>query len=88
MHEGIAWRASFSRYPDGTLGEVFLDHAKVGSSAGSAADEAAISASLALQFGCTEADLGHALPKLADGSPAGPLGTALRLYRGGRSARR
>jgi ribonucleoside-diphosphate reductase alpha chain len=44
--------ATASRFNDGTLGEVFLQNHKADSTASIMASDAAIAASLALQFGC------------------------------------
>jgi hypothetical protein len=78
-HQGVTYRASVARFRDGTLAELFLDGGKVGSAVETASRDAAILASLALQFGCPRATMGRALVKLADGSPAGPVGLALAL---------
>jgi ribonucleoside-diphosphate reductase alpha chain len=76
---GLPVRAQFSRFADGALGEIFLDVGKVGSAAQVAASDAAISASIALQFGCDRETLHHALSKLSNGMCAGPLGAAFDL---------
>ena len=50
--EGQNYRASVSRFADGTLAEIFLDaHAKIGSAAQTDAQSAALRASLCLQHG-------------------------------------
>ena len=71
-HGGRRWRASFARFEDGRLGEVFLDAEREGE-VGEAARESALLASLALQHGCPVDTLRHAL----DGREIGPLATAL-----------
>lgn len=77
--DGVRYRAQFSVFADGQLAEVFLDGGKVGSAVSIAAHDAAVAASLALQFGCSLENLCHALSKLPNGSGAGPLGRALDL---------
>lgn len=78
-HEGLRFHGSASRYEDGRFGEVFLELARPGGAAGIAARDAAVAASLALQFGCPAETLAKALTRLTDGSPAGPLGAFLAL---------
>jgi hypothetical protein len=72
-HEGRLWTASFGRFDDGRLAEIFLDAPKE-SPLADAARESAILASLALQHGCSAEIILHAL----DGRDAGPIGAALR----------
>lgn len=78
-HNGISIRAQISRFEDGSIGEIFLDAGKTGTGVQVASHDAAVAASLALQFGCDAGTLSHALMRLADGSPAGPLAVALDL---------
>jgi ribonucleoside-diphosphate reductase alpha chain len=84
-HEGIRYRSTISRFPDGRLAEVFLDGGKPGA-AGAAvvAHDVAVAASLALQFGCPADTLRRALLRLSNGSAAGPLGRLLDLAEEGR----
>jgi hypothetical protein len=76
-HGGRRWRASFARFSDGRLGEVFLD-AERESPIAEAARESALLASLALQHGCPIETLIHAL----DGRDIGPLAAALAAVAG------
>jgi hypothetical protein len=76
-HEGLHYRACFSRYADGSIAEMFLDAGKTGTSANIMAKEAAVIFSIARQFDAPVEVLWSALPKLQDGSPAGPVGAAL-----------
>ena len=78
-HEGVPYTASASAYPSGDLAELFLNCAKEGSSANIVARECAVILSIALQTGAPLQTIREALPKLADGKPAGPVGTALDL---------
>jgi hypothetical protein len=48
---GLAYTATVSRFADGRLGEIFLSNHKAGSHADTAARDAAIACSIALQFG-------------------------------------
>jgi len=73
-HGGRRWTACISRFPDGRLAEIFLDTPKA-SAIGELAADAAIVASLALQFGAPAAVIAHALT----GRDAGPLAAALAL---------
>jgi ribonucleoside-diphosphate reductase alpha chain len=49
---GLRFTATISQFDDGPLGEVFLQNHKADSAAGVMASDAAIAASLAMQFGC------------------------------------
>ena len=76
---GLHFTATISRFDDGSLGEVFLQNHKADSTAGIMASDAAIAASLALQFGCPLETLRRALCRDARGKATGPLGRALDL---------
>jgi hypothetical protein len=77
--DGTRYRAQVSYFEDGRLAELFLNGPKSGSAANIAAHDAAVCASLALQFGCPPETLHHALLKLNNGKSAGPVGRALDL---------
>lgn len=79
-HDGLRYRANFSRFSDGSIAEMFLDAGKTGTSANIIAKESAVILSIARQFGAPMNTLYAALPKLADGSPAGPVGAALSQF--------
>jgi hypothetical protein len=74
---GLSFTATVSRFADGAPGEVFLQNHKATSTAGIMASDAAIAASLALQFGCPVETLRKALCRDARGNATGPLGVAL-----------
>ena len=76
---GLSFTATVSRFDDGALGEVFIQNHKADSAAGIMASDAAIAASLALQFGCPPETLRHALCRDARGNATGPLGVALDM---------
>ena len=65
--------ASFSRFDDGRVAEVFLQDHKPGSQSDSNARDAAVAASLALQFGCPLDVLRRALLRDAQGRASTPL---------------
>lgn len=73
------YRATCSRFPDGTMAEIFLNAVKIGTDLDVNARDAGIAASLALQYGCPIATLQRALLHNENGAPAGPLGAALAL---------
>jgi ribonucleoside-diphosphate reductase alpha chain len=70
----LAYIATVSRFDDGRLGEIFISNNKAGSAAGTAARDAAIVTSLALQFGA-----GLALCRDSAGRASSPLGIALDI---------
>lgn len=78
-HEGVAFEASIGRFDDGSIGEIFLNAGKLGSAVHILAREAAVTMSIALQCGAPFGVLVSALPQLKDGSPAGPVGVALKM---------
>lgn len=78
-HVGITYVASVGRFEDGRLAEVFLSATKAGSQADSAARDAAIVASIALQYGADPEALRHALGREETGAAVSPLGQALDL---------
>jgi hypothetical protein len=75
---GQQWTASFSRFDDGRLAEIFLHGAK-DSALLDLAQEGAIVASIALQFGAPASVIAHALC----GRDTGPIAAALALSDGG-----
>lgn len=77
--DGLDFSATIARYRDGGLAEIFLASGKVGSGLDAAAKDAAVVASLALQFGAPVETIKAALLRDARGIPASPLGVALDL---------
>ena len=51
---GLRYTATFSRFPDGRIGEIFLTNTKPASQSDINARDAAVAASLALQYGCPD----------------------------------
>ena len=79
---GLEYIATISRFDDGRLGEIFLTNHKAGSAADTAARDAAITCSLALQFGADLETIRKALCRDGLGKANGPLGVALDLIAG------
>ena len=78
-HDGITYRASASRFENGSLAELFLDGGKPDTAVAIIGRDLAVAASLALQYGCPVDTLRKALSHLSDGRAAGPLGAAIDL---------
>ena len=87
-HAGHQFRMQIGCFPDGALGEVFLDAAKQNSALDALAADAAILISLLLQRGATPAEIGHALRRAPDGTAASLIGAVVdRLVEEGALAR-
>jgi len=71
--------ATVSSFADGALAEIFLGNGKTGSGSDANAEDAAIIASIALQFGVPVDVIRRAVLRDDRGRPAGPLGTALDI---------
>jgi hypothetical protein len=77
---GLHYHATISRFPEGDcVAEVFLSSHKLGSQADASARDAAVAASLALQYGCPLDVLRGALLRDSRDRPATPLGMALDI---------
>jgi hypothetical protein len=76
---GLTYLASVSRFADGRLAEIFISNAKAGSHSDSAAKDAAVVCSIALQHGVPVDVIRHALLRDAQGRASSPLGAALDL---------
>ena len=76
---GHHFTASFSNFAGGQVGEIFLQNRKPGSQSDSNARDAAVAASLALQYGCPLEALQRAVLRNADGTASTPLGAAIDL---------
>lgn len=74
---GLRFTATVSRFDDGKPAEIFLENHKASSFAGIMASDAAIAASLALQYGCPADVLRRALSRDARGNASSPLGFVL-----------
>ena len=85
-HGGLPFTATFSRYRDGRISELFISLHKPGSAVEAIARDAAIVVSIALQHGAHIETVRNALTKDHDGGPATLLGSVIAaLGEGGAS---
>jgi ribonucleoside-diphosphate reductase alpha chain len=77
--KGGRYTIGFSRFADGGLAEVFIHSAKTSSNLADIARDAAVTLSLALQYGTPAAAIRAAVTRESDGSPAGIVGAVLDL---------
>jgi Family of unknown function (DUF6074) len=75
----LPYTATIGRFPDGRVGEIFLNNHKSNSAAGTAARHSAIVCSIALQFGADVESIRNAVSGGSQGRASGPLGTVLDL---------
>lgn len=75
----LRYTATVSRFADGRPGELFLSNHKASSQADSNAKDAAIIASLALQYGVPLDVIRKALLRDPTGRPSTPVGMALDI---------
>jgi hypothetical protein len=75
--DNLKYHMSIGLYPDGRVGEIFLNAEHANSLLDVLAHDAAILASLALQFGCPLETITHALRRDSQGKAASPIGEAL-----------
>jgi hypothetical protein len=78
----LHYTCTVGRYPDGSIGEIFLGNHKSNSTADVNARDAAIATSIAIQFGIDIEIIRHALCRDARGQASGPLGVALDIIAG------
>src|SRR5262249_19098870 len=86
---GLTYTATVGRFPDGRVGEIFLGNHRSNSAADTNARDAAITCSIALQYGADLKTIRSALCRDSAGRASGPLGTVLDLIaasEGGRDA--
>jgi hypothetical protein len=76
-HAGHRFRMQIGCFPDGALGEVFLDAAKQNSALDAFAADTAILLSLLLQHGAAPVEIGHALGRAPDGMAASLVGAVV-----------
>jgi hypothetical protein len=79
---GLRYTATVGRFPDGSIGELFLNNHKSNSSADSAARDSAIVLSIAVQHGADLEMIRRALGRDSQGRASGPLGAALDIIIG------
>jgi hypothetical protein len=78
FHGGLRFIAS-TRGNGIAVAEVFLNCAKIDSSADLLARDAAVILSIALQYGVELRELAHALGRNEDGTPSSPIGALLDI---------
>lgn len=76
-HAGLDFTICIGSYPDGRLAEIFISSNKPGSPIEAIARDAAVTASIALQFGADVETIRAALTRDHDGGPATAFGAAL-----------
>ena len=74
---GLRFTATVSRFPDGRIGELFLNNHKFGNQSDTNARDAAILLSFALQHGADIAIIRRALCRDSQGRALSPIGEAL-----------
>jgi hypothetical protein len=77
----LRYTATVGYYPDGRIGELFLNNHKSNSTADTNARDAAIAFSFAVQHGADIEDIRKALCRESNGRASGPLGAALDLLK-------
>jgi hypothetical protein len=76
-HAGHRYRIHVGYFPDGAVGEVFVDTTKQSSTLYALAADAAVLLSLLLQHGALPAEIGHALRRSPNGAPASLIGAVV-----------
>ena len=76
-HAGHRYRMHVGYFPNGAVGEVFLDATKQNSMLDAFAADAAILLSLLLQHGALPVEIGHALRRSPTGAPASLIGAVV-----------
>ncbi|MFD1330774.1 hypothetical protein ACFQ4O_02050 [Methylopila musalis] len=82
-HLGTRYHATVGFYDDGRPGEVFLDAAKAGTEREAIARDAAVTVSLALQFGAPLDTIRRAMTREGSGAAAGAMGVLLDMIAAG-----
>lgn len=77
QHNGADFTASLGRYPDGTIGELFIAAGHANSALDALASDAAIAISFALQHGADIEAMRAAMKRDSRGEPTSPIGRAL-----------
>jgi hypothetical protein len=75
--DGARFEITAGFYPDGRVGEIFLNADRANSLLDFLMSDAAILASLALQYGAPLDEIRHALKRDSRGDSASPIGAAL-----------
>ena len=74
---GLRYTCTIGRFPDGRIGEIFLNNQKSNSAADANARDSAIVFSIAVQHGADVETIRRALCRDSQGRASGPLGEAL-----------
>ena len=77
-HYGLRYTCGLG-YNEGKVAEIFLNSAKADSDLDVAARDAAIAASIAIQYGASLQTLFNSMTRNPDGSASGPLGKAISM---------
>lgn len=77
--DGLRFTATVGRFPDGSIGEIFLNNHKQGNQSDTNARDAAIILSFAIQHGADINAIRQALCRDSAGKALGPIGRALDL---------
>jgi hypothetical protein len=80
--DGLRFTASVGRFPDGRIGELFLNNHKSGNQSDTNARDAAILLSFALQHGADLDEIRKALCRNSAGRALGPIARALDILTG------
>jgi hypothetical protein len=80
--DGLRFTASIGRFPDGRIGELFLNNHKRGNQSDTNAKGAAVLLSFALQHGADINDIRKALCRNSAGRALGPISRALDILAG------
>jgi hypothetical protein len=75
--DGARFEMTAGYYPDGRPGEIFLNADRANSLLDFLMSDAAILASIAMQYGASLDELRHAMKRDARGEASSPIGTAL-----------
>jgi hypothetical protein len=78
-HKSLGFTCTYSRFPDGSIAEVFITNHKVASGVDIDARDAAIILSFALQHGADISAISKALCRDPRGNPSGVMGAVLDL---------
>jgi hypothetical protein len=75
--DGLRYACSIGRYPDDSIGEIFLSANKNGSAADVSARDSAITISLGLQHGISLQDFSRTITRDERGHASSPAGRAI-----------
>lgn len=76
-HSGAVLTVTTGHYPDGRIGEVFMNAGHANSTLDAIISDASIAISFALQHGASLDDIRRAMKRSSSGEPSSPIGAAL-----------